>query len=193
VSTRSLNPLSDQAATIVCALLLAGLLAASCGGKERQSKGSEGEGRSAALPAGRDRRPTPDFVLKDVDGLDVRMADFQGKVVLVNFWATWCPPCRMEIPDFVELQRALGPQGLQVVGISLDDEGASKVGPFATQHRVNYPMLVNGHGAAIAYGGITAVPTTFLLDRQGRVVERREGLATLEHWREAIGALLAEK
>jgi thiol-disulfide isomerase/thioredoxin len=111
---------------------------------------------------------------------------------MVNFWATWCPPCRMEIPDFVALQRDLGPQGFQVIGISLDDEGAAKVGPFAQQNRINYTMLVNGNQTANAWGPIDGIPTTFLLDRQGRVVERRVGVASSEHWRQVIVSLLKE-
>ncbi len=112
---------------------------------------------------------------------------------MVNFWATWCPPCLAEIPDFIALQEELGPRGLRIIGISLDDEGAAKVGPFASRNRINYTMLVNGNDAAIAYGGVEGIPTTFLLDRRGRIVERRAGVAPREHWRQAITSLLREE
>lgn len=181
---------------IPCILVLAALVTFSCGGKEPQPKGSEGgdpaAGASAGSPAGQDRRPAPDFTLKDLDGRDVRLADFRGKVVMVNFWATWCPPCRMEIPDFVALQRELGSQGFQIIGISLDDEGAAKVRPFAEQNGINYTMLVNGNQAANSYGQIEGIPTTFLLDRQGRVVERQVGVASRQHWQQMIALLLKE-
>jgi peroxiredoxin len=168
------------------------MVVASCGGKEPRAKSREGEGPAAGVLAAQDRRPSPDFSLKDLDGRDVRLADFRGKVVMVNFWATWCPPCRAEIPDFIELQSQWGPKGLQIIGISLDDEGAAKVAPFASQNRINYTMLVNGNRAANAYGGIEGIPTTFLLDRQGRVVERRAGVAPREHWQQVIASLLKE-
>jgi peroxiredoxin len=169
------------------------LLAASCGGKEPRVKGREGRVRASGVPATQDRRPAPDFTLKDLDGRDVRLTDFRGQVVMVNFWATWCPPCRAEIPDFIELQSQLGPKGLQIIGISLDDEGSAKVAPFASQNRINYTMLVNGNGAANRYGGIEGIPTTFLLDRQGRVVERRAGITPREHWQQVIALLLTEE
>jgi cytochrome c biogenesis protein CcmG/thiol:disulfide interchange protein DsbE len=181
-----------RAAAIRFVVVLAGLQVVSCGGREPQSRGPQGGSPSADLPGVSDRLPAPDFTLKDLDGRDVRLTDFRGQVVMVNFWATWCPPCRAEIPDFIELQSQLGPKGLQIIGISLDDEGAAKVAPFASQNRINYTMLVNGNGAANAYGGIGGIPTTFLLDRQGRVVERRAGVAPREHWQHAIASLLKE-
>jgi peroxiredoxin len=173
-------------------IVFAALLAASCGGKEPPANGREGGSPAAGVPAAQDRRPAPNFTLKDLDGRDVRLTDFRGQVVMVNFWATWCPPCRAEIPDFIELQSQLGSKGLQIIGISLDDGGAAKVAPFASQNRINYTMLVNGNGAASAYGGIEGIPTTFLLDRQGRVVERRAGVAPREHWQQVIVSLLDE-
>lgn len=190
--TRNLKPGPGHAAAILCIAAMTAMMVASCGGKEPSGKGREAGGPAAGVLAAEDRRPSPDFSLKDLDGRDVRLADFRGKVVMVNFWATWCPPCRAEIPDLIELQSQWGPKGLQIIGISLDDEGAAKVAPFASQNRINYTMLVNGNGAANAYGGIEGIPTTFLLDRQGRVVERRAGVAPREHWQQMIASLLKE-
>jgi peroxiredoxin len=180
------------AAAIPCLAVVALLLAASCGGKEKGSEGREGGGSAAGAPGAQDRRLAPEFTLKDLDGRDVRLADFRGQVVMVNFWATWCPPCRAEIPDFIELQDQQGSKGLRIVGISLDDEGAAKVAPFAAQNRINYTMLVNGNAAASAFGVSEGIPTTYLLDRQGRIVERRVGVAPREHWRQLIASLLQE-
>jgi cytochrome c biogenesis protein CcmG/thiol:disulfide interchange protein DsbE len=177
---------------ILCTAVFVALMVASCGGKESRPKVRDGGSPAAEVPAGRDRRPAPDFSLKDLDGRDVRLIDFRGKVAMVNFWATWCPPCRSEIPDFIELQSRLGPKGLQIIGISLDDEGAAKVAPFASQNRINYTMLVNGNGVASAFGVVEGIPTTYLLDRQGRVVERRVGVAPREHWQQVIASLLKE-
>lgn len=192
MTTWNSKPHPGRFAAILCTMVLAGLLAVSCGRKEPQSKEADGGGPATGLPAVGDRRPAPDFTLRDLDGREVRLADFRGQVVMVNFWATWCPPCRAEIPDFIELQGRLGPKGLQIIGISLDDEGAAKVAPFASQNRINYLMLVNGNAAANAYGGIEGIPTTFLLDRQGRIVERRSGVASSQHWQQMITSLLKE-
>jgi peroxiredoxin len=192
VSIRNLRPGAGRTTTTLHIVVCAALLAASCGGKGARTESRDRGAPAADLPAAADRRPAPDFTLKNLDGGDVRLADFRGQVVMVNFWATWCPPCREEIPDFIVLQDQLGPKGLRIIGISLDDEGAAKVAPFASQNRINYTMLVNGNEAANAYGGIEGIPTTFLLDRQGRVVERRAGVAPREHWRQLIVSLLKE-
>jgi peroxiredoxin len=174
-------------------LLTLGLLAFSCGRNEPPpAKRGEATGAGVELPAAESRRPAPGFSLEDIEGHKVQLSDFRGKVVMVNFWATWCPPCRAEIPDFVALQRAYGSKGLQIVGISLDEEGAAKVAPFAAQNRINYAMLVDGNAAAQAYGGIEGIPTTFLIDKQGRVVEQKVGVADPKHWEQAIEALLGE-
>ena len=192
MSTRNSRPGPGRAVVVLCTIVIAALLVASCGGKEPQAKGRERGDPATGVPAGQDRRPAPDFTLKDLDGHDVRLTDFRGQVVMVNFWATWCPPCRAEIPDFIELQSQLGPKGLQIIGISLDDEGAAKVAPFASQNRINYTMLVLGNGVANAFGVVEGIPTTYLLDRQGRIAERRVGVARREHWQQVIGSLLRE-
>jgi cytochrome c biogenesis protein CcmG/thiol:disulfide interchange protein DsbE len=166
-------------------LALAGLGAEVACGRSKEAR----EAPPAATGA---RRAAPEFRLQDLDGTEVQLADFRGKVVMVNFWATWCGPCRAEIPDFIELQRELGPRGLQIVGVSLDDKGAAVVRPFAAQQRINYVMLVNGHSAAGAYGGVSGIPTTFLVDRDGRIVTSRVGLASKQFWKDRVTALLGE-
>ena len=118
-------------------------------------------------------KPAPEFTLTDLAGHPVALSSLRGKVVLLNFWATWCPPCKQEIPWFVEMQKRYGAQGLQVVGINMDDAGDLKdVARFAAENGVNYPILIGQEAVAQQYGGIDSLPTTFYLDRKGGVVER---------------------
>ena len=117
----------------------------------------------------------PDWQLKDVAGQTVRLSDFKGKVILLDFWATWCPPCRAEIPGFVNLQKKYGPQGLVVIGISLDEGGTKVVTDFMRQAGINYRVVLGDAKVAFLYGGIETIPTTFIIDRAGRVVAGGSG------------------
>ena len=115
----------------------------------------------------------PAFSLPDLNGKTVSLADLKGHVVILDFWATWCPPCRREIPDFVNLQNEYGSRGLQIVGIALDDQ--DKVEAFARENGMNYPVLIGSDEIARRYGGIDGIPTTFIIDRKGKFVGRFEG------------------
>lgn len=117
----------------------------------------------------------PDWELKDLEGKSIKLSDVKGKVVLLNFWATWCPPCRKEIPALIALQSKYRDQGLVVIGISLDEGGASTVKPFATRMKINYPVVIGDEKTAAAYGGIQAIPTTFYIDREGNVAGQHQG------------------
>jgi peroxiredoxin len=123
-------------------------------------------------------QPAPDFELQDLDGRTVRLADLRGKAVLLNFWATWCPPCKVEIPWFIDLQKQYGAQGLQIVGVSMDDAGPDKVSKFAQQMGINYPVLMGNDKMADLYGGVQALPTTFYIGRDGKFVSRVYGLVS---------------
>lgn len=160
--------------------------------KDPQSRMDEAVPPGVQLPDPSTRRDAPDFTLQDLSGRDVRLSDFRGKVVLLNFWATWCPPCRMEIPDFIRLQRDYQDKGLEIVGVSMDREGARIVAPFARQYGINYTMLVDGTPVAGRYGGITGVPTTFILDRQGRIVTMLQGYNPMAVWVALVEAVIAE-
>src|SRR5581483_3105334 len=111
-------------------------------------------------PAG-ERKEAPDFALKDADGKVVHLSDYKGKVVLLDFWATWCGPCRMEIPWFIELQRDNKDRGFEVLGVSMDDNGWADVKPFLAEMKVNYRVVIGNDETATIYGGVESLPTTF--------------------------------
>ncbi len=119
--------------------------------------------------------PAPDFHLAGLDGKPVTLAGSKGKVVLVNFWATWCGPCRAEIPDLVELQKKYKDR-LQILGLVVDDDDLDAIKKFATRFGINYPVALATNDIRIQYGGIPALPTSFVLDSEGRVVQKHEGL-----------------
>ena len=118
----------------------------------------------------------PDFTLESVDGKSVRLSDFRGKGVLLNFWATWCQPCKIEMPWFAELQKQYGPQGLQIVGVAMDDASPKEIADFAKDLGVNYPILVGKEAVGDAYGGVQFLPATFYIGRDGKVVDKVFGL-----------------
>ena len=162
-------------------LLLAVLLPLSgCGGKEEPGIGVK-------FDVG---KPAPDFDLPDLDGNKVELSSMKGKVLILDFWATWCPPCKEEIPHLVRLQSKYRDQGLQIVGLSLDKGGAGDVKPFADEHDVNYTMLIANDETTKAYGGVSMIPTTFVVDRSGIVVKRFIGYTTPEAFEEVILPLL---
>lgn len=132
----------------------------------------------------------PDWRLAGVDGKTVQLSDFKGKVVVLNFWATWCPPCRKEIPDLIALQKKYG-NDLVVVGVSLDENGPAAVKSFVAKSGINYPVVMGDQGTASAYGGIKAIPTTFVIDRAGKIVGQIEGGADLAGFESAIKATLS--
>ena len=133
------------------------------------------------------------FTLKDMNGVDVKLASFKGKPIIVNFWATWCGPCRAEIPSLVELQTQYGAEGKDVVilGISVDDP-IEKLKPYAAQMKMNYPVLVgNGRDdVQDAFGPLWGIPVTVFIDREGRIAKKHSGIASKEQFEQEIKALL---
>ncbi|HET7440895.1 MAG TPA: TlpA disulfide reductase family protein [Terriglobales bacterium] len=132
-------------------------------------------GNSSASVNFKDRM-APDFELKSLDGKTVHLSDFRGKAVLLNFWATWCEPCKIEMPWFVELQKQYGPQGFQVVGVAMDDASEQDITKFTKEMGVNYPILIGKEQVGEAYGGIPFLPFTFFIDRSGKVTDKVPGL-----------------
>jgi thiol-disulfide isomerase/thioredoxin len=130
----------------------------------------------------------PPFLLRDINGKIVSTSDWKGKVVILNFWATWCPPCREEIPELVQLQ-AKYKDKLEIVGVSEDDDELEKVVKFAQQHGMNYPIVMATPELIADYGGVPALPTSFLIDPQGRVMQKHTGLYEYEVYEREVRAL----
>jgi cytochrome c biogenesis protein CcmG/thiol:disulfide interchange protein DsbE len=137
-------------------------------------------------------KPAPDFSLETVEGKSVSLSSFRGKPVLINFWATWCGPCKIETPWLVELQNEFASQGFEIIGISTegedlksdDKEGFTRqktaIARFVKQEHMQYPVLVNGDSLATAYGGLDAMPTSVYVDRNGKVVTVQLGISSKE-------------
>ena len=127
---------------------------------------------SAAQPNG----VAPDFTLQSLDGKTVHLSDYRGKAVVLNFWATWCGPCKIEMPWFVDLQKQYGPAGVQFLGVAMDDASTKDIAEFAQSMNVNYPILIGKEAVGEAYGGVQFLPETFYLDRNGKIVDKAFGL-----------------
>ncbi len=132
----------------------------------------------------------PDFTLKTIYEDEFHLYDYIGNVIIIDFWDTWCPPCRAEIPHFIELYEKYGDKGLLIVGIAFAREGIEKVKSFANEKGINYPVLIATTEVVKDYGGITAIPTTFILDKKGRIFEKVIGYRNKEFFEEKIKNLL---
>jgi len=142
---------------------------------------------------------SPDFTLKDLEDHDVSLSQFKGKVVLVNFWATWCGPCRIEIPWLVELRNKYAARGFTVLGVAMDEEGKSAVAPFVQKERfkvggtsqsMNYPIVLGNDATADEFGGLVGFPTSVLISKDRRVVKRVDGLVSYDEMDKAIQSQL---
>src|SRR5271169_5138525 len=120
--------------------------------------------------------PAPDFELATLDGRRVKLSDFRGQAVLLNFWATWCPPCKIEMPWFVDMQKEYGKDGLVVLGVAMDDTESAKIAEFTHELGVNYPVLLGTEKVSDDYGDVRSLPTTFYIDRNGMIVDKVVGL-----------------
>ncbi|MCL5266504.1 MAG: TlpA family protein disulfide reductase [Bacteroidetes bacterium] len=140
-----------------------------------------------------DGKTAPDFTLMSSDGKQVSLSDYKGKVVVVDFWATWCPPCKAEIPDFIKLYSQYKNDGFQMLGISVDQGGLKAVVPFMKQYGVNYPILLASDQVVSAYGGIQGIPTTFVIDKHGKVRAAFEGYRPASVFEDLVQKLLKEK
>ena len=157
----------------------------------------KGSKPSASRPA--NGPPAPSVTLKDLQGNDVSLEQFKGKVVLVNFWATWCSPCRIEIPWMIEFQQKYGARGFAVLGVAMDDEGKSVVEPYVRDERfdvdgrqtaINYPILLGNEDIAQKFGGLIGIPTSLVISREGKIVKRFIGLVDHDQLVREIEGLL---
>jgi len=148
--------------------------------------------RPASHPPNATLSPTPDFSLTDLSTRhNFNLSDYRGKVVVLDFWATWCDPCKEEIPHFIEMQSKYAGEGLQVLGISMDDD-EKPVRAFQQQFKMNYPVAIGNPQLASQYGGILGLPITFLIDRQGRISARHVGATNKAVFETEIQKLLAQ-
>lgn len=141
---------------------------------------------------GDDHPAAPEFSLTDLSGQTLRLSNFKGKVVLLDFWATWCGPCRMEIPGFVELQNKYRDQGFQVIGVSMDD-GPEPVRDFYKEFKMNYPVAMGNDKLGEIYGGVLGLPTSFVIGRDGRIYAKHVGASDVSVFEEEIKTLLQAK
>ena len=176
-------PLSSRISYVLWAsLLTVSALAAGCS--------SSPKGTSATAE-NRDRKAAANFRLPDSNGVPVALADYKGKVVLLNFWATWCGPCKIEIPWFIEFNKTYKDRGFAVLGVSLDDDGWRSVKPYLAEKRIGYPVVVGNDQVSQSYGGIDSLPTTFIIDRDGRIAFVHMGLVSKDTYEKELRSLLS--
>jgi peroxiredoxin len=187
---------------LFCLILVLMFIAAGCKKKEPEPQQQdqadvEAEGKTTQpsgdkAPPGPSAKSAPSFTLQDLNGKQVSLSDFKGKVVILDFWATWCPPCVKEIPHFIALYEQYKDQGFAIVGISVDSEGISVVKSFARKYQVNYPILMTDGQVDKAYGGIPSIPTTFVIDSAGNIRQKYVGYRDKAVFEADIKALLEE-
>lgn len=180
---------------------LTGLLLAGCGQGDKEPKSTPPSRIVGKLVAGSPTRPpnaikAPDFTLNTINGRPFSLRELEGKVVLLNFWATWCAPCRREIPDLIQLHRKYNPQGLEIVGLSLDTVPVETIAGFVRDWNMNYTVLIDGPQSQVQevvrrYGQatgrpITGIPTTFIIDREGYIVKGYIGPRSEEIFYQAL-------
>jgi thiol-disulfide isomerase/thioredoxin len=160
-------------------------------GLSRPAGGGSDRGAKATSSAVRfltDPEPVPTLTVQDLDGRPISSDDWRGKTTVVNFWATWCLPCLQEIPDFIALQEKY-PDHVQFIGFSMDEGPADQVKQFVADHQVTYPVAIVGDGVAAQFGGVFGLPTSFIVDPEGRVVQRHIGLVSPDLYEQEIRSL----
>ena len=163
---------------------LAGMLFSSCSGN------SSAHSSQPVQQTHEDRKLAPDFSLEDANGAAVKLSEYRGKVVLLNFWATWCGPCALEIPWFEEFEQQYKSQGFEVLGVSMDEDGWKAIRPYIAAHKINYRVVLGNDSVSQLYGGVDSLPTSFILDRNGRVAYVHVGLAGKNEYLNEIQGLL---
>lgn len=138
-------------------------------------------------------KAAPDFELSDLDGKMVKLSDFKGRPVLVNFWATWCGPCKIEMPWFIDLKKKYEGQGFEIIGIAMEDTENEKISEFTKKMGVNYVILKGKNAVADAYGDVQGLPTSFYLDREGKIVAQHAGLVSRSVIEDDVKLAIGEK
>ena len=171
-------------------LLLAFFFIFSCGQKETKQETSDNALAQTAAPSGTDSSGSISFTLTDIEGKPVSLADYKGKVVMVDFWATWCGPCRQAIPHLNELYEENREKGFEILAIAMDENGEKVVSPFVKSSQINYKVLLGTPDVEAKFGGLVGYPTTFLIDRNGSVVDKTLGYRPKEYFEEKLKPLL---
>ena len=170
--------------TCLAAVIAAILLSTGCSSQpDHVTAASELKNKKA-------RKAAPDFSLKDSNGKLVKLSDYKGKVVLLNFWATWCGPCKIEIPWFIDFEQRYKDRGFAVIGVTMDEESWDSVKPYITEKKVNYRVVMGDDSVGKAYGGVDSLPTTFVIDQEGRIASTHIGLVSKSDYQNEIVKLL---
>jgi len=168
--------------TFAAVLLGGALFSASCNKQKAPAPKAQGN-----------RKPAPAFTLKDAEGKSVSLEDYKGKVVLLNFWATWCGPCKIEIPWFVAFEQKYKDKGFAVLGVAMDEEGFKVVKPYVDEQKINYRILGGNDAVGTLYGGVESLPTSFVIDREGKIAATHIGLVSKSDYEDQIVELLEDK
>jgi thiol-disulfide isomerase/thioredoxin len=171
-----------HARAVAAGLILAGFLFTGCKAETAKRKEVKPDGS---------RKAAPEFALKDVNGKTVNLSEYKGKVVLLNFWATWCGPCKIEIPWFIDFEQKYKDRGFAVLGVAMDDEGREIVKPYIEKSKINYRIVLGDDSVATMYGGIDSLPTTFVLDKDGKIASTHVGLVSKSDYENEIQQLLS--
>ena len=150
------------------------------------------EPAAAAVTPAAQRKIAPDFTLRDAGGKETKLSDYRGKTVLLNFWATWCGPCKVEIPWFIDFEKQYHDRGFAVLGVSMDEDGWKVVTPYVQKAGMDYRVLLGDEPLAKLYGGLDALPTTLIVDRTGKIAATHTGLVSKSTYEEEIQQLLGK-
>jgi len=157
-----------------------------CSGESDESQGEKSGDEKSKSVLGE----MPDVTMTTMDGREISREDLKGKVVFLNFWATWCAPCRREIPDFISFQEKYGGDDFTIIGVSLDEKGYEVVRPYAEEMGINYPIVLDEYNLGDKLGGIFAVPTTYFINEEGNIVGRKIGYFPEEEMKKQIDEML---